>query len=188
MGSSRWRCVDCTWGRWPRGNSTCLATGRERAFRGTNSQRTGTPLRGLVVVGYSCVHHYSSQKPGIILPVTLRSNAQSSTVPASVDTGASYCHFARAHAEALGLSVEAGERLIFSTANSSFEAFGHELTMSVLGIESVSVVYFFADPNITKNVLGRQGWLDRIRLGLIDHDQELYLAAYDEVVGAGRHS
>jgi hypothetical protein len=86
------------------------------------------------------------------------------------------------------LLVERGERLIFSTANSRFETFGHELTMSVLGIENSSMVYFFADPNITKNVLGRQGWLDRIRLGLIDHDQKLYLSAYDEVVSAGRYS
>jgi hypothetical protein len=140
------------------------------------------------VVGYSCVHHYSSQKPGITLPVTLRLGNQSSTVPATVDTGASDCLFARAHAEALGLSVEDGERLIFSTANSRFEAFGHELTIDVLGIETRAVVFFFADPNITRNVLGRKGWLDRVRLGLIDHDQELYLAAYDETVSAGKHS
>jgi len=57
--------------------------------------------------------------------------------------------------------------------------------MGVLGIENSSTVYFFTDPSIRKNVLGRQGWLDRIRLGLIDHDQELYLAAYDEVAISG---
>jgi hypothetical protein len=76
----------------------------------------------------------------------------------------------------------------FSTANSRFEAFGHELALGVLGIENISMVYFFTDPSIRKNVLDRQGWLDRIRLGLIDHDEELYLAAYDEVVVSGRHS
>jgi hypothetical protein len=102
--------------------------------------------------------------------------------------GCEFCLFARAHAEALGLSVEDGERLIFFTANSRFEAFGHELTMNVLGIENSSLVYFFSDPNITRNVLGRHGWLDRVRLGLIDHDQELYLAAYDEVARAGHNS
>jgi hypothetical protein len=57
--------------------------------------------------------------------------------------------------------------------------------MGVLGIENSSMVYFFADQSIRKNVLGRQGWLDRIRLGLIDHDQELYLAAYNEVAISG---
>jgi hypothetical protein len=100
-------------------------------------------------------------------------------VLASLDTGASHCLFARPHAKALGLQVENVELLTFSTADSRFEAFGHELTIGILGIESTSMVYFFSDPNITKNVLSRQGWLDRIRLGLIDHDQELYLAAYD---------
>jgi hypothetical protein len=28
-------------------------------------------------------------------------------------------------------------------------------------------------------LLGRAGWPDRIRLGLVDHDGELYLVAYD---------
>jgi len=28
-----------------------------------------------------------------------------------------------------------------------------------------TVVYFFADERINKNLLGRLGWLDRIRLG-----------------------
>jgi hypothetical protein len=41
------------------------------------------------------------------------------------------------------------------------------------------MVYFFADERINKNLLGRTGWLDRIRLGLIDHDCELYVAAYN---------
>ena len=33
---------------------------------------------------------------------------------------------------------------------------------------------------IVKNVLGRAGWLDRVRLGLVDHDSILYLAPYEE--------
>jgi hypothetical protein len=41
------------------------------------------------------------------------------------------------------------------------------------------MVYFFGDERINKNLLGRAGWLDRIRLGLVDHDGELYLASYD---------
>jgi hypothetical protein len=28
-------------------------------------------------------------------------------------------------------------------------------------------------------VLGRVGWLDRVRLGLVDHDGSLYLAPYN---------
>jgi len=52
---------------------------------------------------------------------------------------------------------------------------GHDASITV----PVSLVYFFAEPSIRKNVLGRGGWLDRVRVGLVDHDRELYLAAYD---------
>ena len=37
----------------------------------------------------------------------------------------------------------------------------------------------FADERTNKNLLGRLGWLDRIRLGLIDHDAVLCVASYD---------
>ena len=49
----------------------------------------------------------------------------------------------------------------------------------MLGIVTHSLVYFFAEPTIRKNVLGRAGWLDRVRLALIDHDRDLYLGEYD---------
>jgi hypothetical protein len=45
------------------------------------------------------------------------------------------------------------------------------------------MVYFFADQRIGKNLLGRVGWLDRVRLGVADHDHLLYLAAYDFAAG-----
>ena len=49
-----------------------------------------------------------------------------------------------------------------------------------LGLEFDSVVYFFADAGIRRNALGQRGWLDRLRLGLVDHDQVVYLAGYNE--------
>jgi hypothetical protein len=42
-----------------------------------------------------------------------------------------------------------------------------------------SMVYFFGDPAINKNLLGRNGFLDRVRLGLVHYDRELYLSPYD---------
>ena len=65
-------------------------------------------------------------------------------------------------------------------SNSSFAAYGHEVEMSVLGLKMVSTVYFFADPEINKNVLGRIGWLDRVRLALVDHDSQVFLTPYDQ--------
>ena len=98
---------------------------------------------------------------------------------ASIDTGASHCLFERAYGEGLEIDLEQGDRIAFHTANSRFEAFGHEIILSVLGVEFVSTVYFFADPEIDKNVLGRNGWLDRVQLGIVDYEQKLYLASYD---------
>jgi len=40
------------------------------------------------------------------------------------------------------------------------------------------MVYFVANPELDKNLLGRNGFLDRIRLGLVHYDRELYLAPY----------
>ena len=90
-----------------------------------------------------------------------------------------HCLFERAYGEGLEIDLEQGDRIAFHTANSRFEAFGHEIILSVLGVEFVSTVYFFADPEIDKNVLGRNGWLDRVQLGIVDYEQKLYLASYD---------
>ena len=116
----------------------------------------------------------------VTLPVLLRVGDERADVVATVDTGASHCLFERSHGESLGLDVESGVRTTFSTAVGRFEAFGHEVRIDVMGLEFDSVVYFFADAGIKRNVLGRRGWLDRLRLGLVDHDQVVYVAGYDE--------
>lgn len=67
-----------------------------------------------------------------------------------------------------------------STVAGNFRAYGHELTLAVLGIEGHAGVYFYADPSVSRNVLGRHGWLNRVRLGLVDPDSLLYLSAYDD--------
>jgi hypothetical protein len=83
-------------------------------------------------------------------------------------------------ADALGLTLEDGVRRRFRTANSGFEAFGHEVELSVLGVITRAMVYFFADPVIDRNVPGRIGWLDRVRLGLVHQDSKVYLAPHDQ--------
>lgn len=67
----------------------------------------------------------------------------------------------------------------FAAANIRFEAYGHEVIISTLDIEVHSLVFFFADASIIKNVLGRHGWLDRLNVGIVDHDQLLYAGIYD---------
>jgi hypothetical protein len=128
---------------------------------------------------FARLHGYSGQGESLMIPVALRSGANRVAVAASVDTGASFCLFGTEVAEALGLEVTSGIRQRFRTANSGFEAYGHEVEIQVLGLATHSLVYFFADRMIDKNVLGRTGWLDRVRLGLIHYDSQIYLAPYD---------
>ena len=113
------------------------------------------------------------------MQVILSSGAESVKLPAYVDTGASHCLFERGHAEVLNLDVEAGDPTAFRTATGWVDAFGHLVTLETLALRFESVVYFFADEAINRNLLGRIGWLDRIRLGLVDHDGELYIAPYN---------
>lgn len=79
----------------------------------------------------------------------------------------------------MGIEVESGEPLVFATAAGQVHTFGHDVEIETLGIRTEARVYFFANPHIAKNLLGRTGWLDRVRLAIVDYDQTLYLAPYD---------
>ncbi len=99
-------------------------------------------------------------------------------VEAKLDTGSSHCVFARDYGESLGLEIEDGFPEIFGTAVGNFIAYGHEIVLSVLEIETVSTIYFAKDESFTRNVLGRHGWLDRVKMGLIDYEGKLFLSEY----------
>lgn len=130
---------------------------------------------------FALAHDYSESDGSILIPVVIRSGASQIPLAATLDTGAAFCLFGAEIAEALDLDLTSGIRKRFRTANSGFDAYGHEVEISALGITTRSMVYFFADPAIDKNVLGRTGWLDRLRVGLVHHDNRLYLAPYDSV-------
>ena len=88
--------------------------------------------------------------------------------------------FERKHAERLGIEVESGEPIHFITAVGEFDAYAHDVVLSVLEIETYTRVCFAKDENFNRNVLGRLGWLDRVKLGLIDYEGKLLLSAYGE--------
>jgi hypothetical protein len=123
---------------------------------------------------------YDSNREGISIPAVLKAGEKRIELLAKIDTGASDCLFERSYGEALGLRVEDGVRKTYATANSRFEAYGHEISIQVLETETTATVYFFADPDIARNVLGRRGWLDRLRFGLVDYEQAVYLSDYNE--------
>lgn len=131
---------------------------------------------------FSLAHSYDIGLTGIQVPVILRSGREATELYAGVDTGASFCVFERQHGEKIRLEIDQGKPLEINTVAGSFLAYGHEVTLIVLGIETTTTAYFAADENFSRNVLGRQGWLDRVRLGLVDYDGKLYLSAYDDAM------
>ena len=131
-------------------------------------------------ISYDKVYKYDTLRSGITVMVEISYGNESRQIRAKIDTGAENCIFERKHGERLGVEIESGREQIFSTAAGIFIAYGHELTLSVLDIETVSTVYFAKEESFTRNVLGRQGWLDRVKLGLIDYKGKLLLSAYGE--------
>jgi len=126
------------------------------------------------------VEHDYSGASSISVPVTLRYGQDKVTFAADVDTGSTFCIFDRGHAETLGLSVESGEPTRFKTVTGSFDAYGHMVRLETLGYSFDVTVYFAAHESFFRNVLGRRGWLDQLRLGLIEYESKLYLSRYNE--------
>ena len=64
----------------------------------------------------------------------LKAGENSVRLAASIDAGATFCIFRNELGEALALDPAAANLKRFRTANSTFEAFGHEVEISVLGV------------------------------------------------------
>lgn len=121
-------------------------------------------------------------QPDIVVPVALSfDSATFIPIDAKLDTGSIFCVFQRHFAELFGLSVESGAPERIGTATGSFLAYGHELTVSACGLEWQAIVYFAESETFPINVVGRVGFLDRLRVALIDYEQELYLSHYEDV-------
>ena len=117
----------------------------------------------------------------IVLPITLSSDiANRVLIRAKLDTGSTFCVFQRLYADLLGLDEERGVPQIIRTATGSFAAHGHEITLTVGQLEWQAIVYFADDEDFPVNVVGRRSFLDRLRAGLVDYEQVLYLSSYDE--------
>ena len=128
---------------------------------------------------FSTTHRYVSQEDAITVPITLRAGVRSLEVVAKLDTGSDFCIFERRCADVLRLDLEAASLQRFRTATGVFTAFARQVQICTFDAEFISTVYFAEDPDFSKNIVGRHGWLDRFRVGIIDHDQLLYLNDYD---------
>ena len=131
-----------------------------------------------VSLDFDKTHKYTEATDGIDVPITLATGSQSVDLLAKLDTGAAHCIFERKYAEMLGVDVESGRLQRFRTVAGSFAAFQHEITIQTLGIEFSAAVFFAQDSTFNRNFLGRSGWLDRLRIAIVDYDRLLFVSPY----------
>jgi hypothetical protein len=130
-------------------------------------------------LGFDIEYHYSSTKGGILIPVALAVGDTFVESEARVDTGAEHYLFERDVADALGLEVEGGRPMRMRTLTGSLLSFGHEVTLQTFDLSFFVTVYFAQDYGLARNLLGRQGWLQLVHIGLRDYEETLYLSAYE---------
>lgn len=99
---------------------------------------------------------------------------------AYIDTGAIVCLFQRELADALNLNVEAGQRIKLGTLTGSLLAYGHDLTLQVGSLSFETTIYFAAEYSLSRNPLGKFGFLQLARFGMVDYDEMIYLSHYDD--------
>lgn len=122
---------------------------------------------------------YDAGEAGITIPIELRLGNDSVFFDAKLDTGSSFCVFERKHGEAIGLNIETGLQNKVGTAAGSFWAYGHNVTLIVENYELDAMVYFAAEENFSRNVLGRRGAIENLKIGIIDYDGKLYLSRHE---------
>lgn len=95
---------------------------------------------------------------------------------------AEFCLFARELGEKLEIDIESGIKENLSTLAGNLLAFGHYVELETLGLKFDSLVYFAKEYALNRNLLGRQGWLQLVKLGLDDYRSEIYISPQDEEI------
>ncbi|HWQ31903.1 MAG TPA: aspartyl protease family protein [Blastocatellia bacterium] len=120
----------------------------------------------------------------MLCPQALRLKLFSAQVEckAKIDTGAQFCLFERDVGEALGIDIESGLRVNLETLTGRMIAWGHEVSLTTLGLRFDTMIYFAESYEMNRNLLGRQGWLQLVRLAIVDYEEEIYLSPYEEQI------
>ncbi len=129
-------------------------------------------------LSFDIAYQYPDSRSGISIPVVLSYGGLSYKSIGKVDTGAAYCLFSNEIATELGIPVEQGLHEVFDTPGGPIEAFGHEVTLETFSLAITSFVYFAPYPGLRRNLLGRIGWLRKLRMGLVDYDSMIYFNTY----------
>jgi hypothetical protein len=128
---------------------------------------------------FDITYRYEDSVEGIAIPVTLVSGNGIYRTTAKVDPGAEVCLFTNESGLQLGLDVERGiPKTLGTIGGTKIETFGHEVTIQTFGITMCSVIYFAKYPEVSRNLLGRLGWLRNLQIGIRDYEGKLFIAEY----------
>lgn len=130
-------------------------------------------------LSFASLLNYDPGQSGISVEVALRLGRDELRCDAKVDTGSTFCIFARKVGEDLGCEIEAGLKRLVSTVTGTFTVYLHQVILSVAGFELDALVGFAADGTFQRNVLGRHGFLEQMVLGIVDYEGQLYLSHYN---------
>lgn len=123
---------------------------------------------------------YSEYQKGIGLEIVLIADERNPvSAIAKLDTGSEFCVFQRKYAELLDLEIERGIENPMRTINSSFNTFGHEVKLLFSGFELSTTIYF-PEFEIPRSVVGRTGFFNMLKIGLVEYEQLLYFSLYNE--------
>ena len=126
--------------------------------------------------------NYDPGQSGITVNVVIGLNGARAGCEAKIDTGSTFCLFARNVGEDLGIDVESGIRRTVGTVTGNFAVYLHEVNLYVVGCSFSALVGFAEDRAFQRNALGRRGFLEQVIFGLVDYEGKLFLSSYDEYV------
>lgn len=132
-------------------------------------------------------YRYEQSNERVFIPIRLRSgNVVTTPLLPHLDTGSPANVFRAEIAEILNIAYEQTQDVIrMGTAGGgSFLAYGHELTLEVIGSTlQFETTVFFAPwlPGVGPDVgvLGLRDFATRLRIGLVHYERALYLADYN---------
>jgi hypothetical protein len=134
-----------------------------------------------IELSFSSLLTMVQDETGLVVPVSLIAGKQELDVDAYLDTGAKYCVFPRWIGTSLGIDVESGEEISLGTGGGPLICYLHYLTLRIgsLYFDAVPICFTKFD-SFPRCLLGREGWLQKVKVGIVTYEDQLYLGLYDE--------
>ena len=127
-------------------------------------------------LSFDVTHVYTSTD-GVKIPLVISFGGVEFQTTGYADCGAEACIFSNEVGQMLGIDIEAGEPKSFGSASGgTLPTYGHMVTIEFLGITLESIVYFAKYPGLRRNLLGWNGWLSKLRFGLVEMDSTVFLS------------